>query len=71
MASDQFRQLSLLRRRHKAKAGLHCTDEAQNQAEHVSADTQRHVKNHIFIQQIITGFNLYGTHERLITSFED
>ncbi len=33
VASDQFRQLSLLWRRHKVKAGLHCTDEVQNQAE--------------------------------------
>ncbi len=32
-ASDQFRQLSLLWRRHKVKTGLHYTDEAQNQAE--------------------------------------
>ncbi len=33
LASDQFRQLSLLRRRHKVKTNLQCTDEAQNKAE--------------------------------------
>ncbi len=33
VASDQFRQLSLLWRRHKVKAGLRCTDETQNKAE--------------------------------------
>ncbi len=33
VASDQFRQLSLLRRRHKVKPGIHCTEEAPNQAE--------------------------------------
>ncbi len=30
VASDQLRQLSLLRRRHKVKAGSHGTDEAKN-----------------------------------------
>ncbi len=33
MASDQFRHLPLVWRRHKVKAGLHCADEAQNKAE--------------------------------------
>ncbi len=33
MASDPLRQLSLLRRRHKVKANVHCSDEAQNKAE--------------------------------------
>ncbi len=33
VASDQFRQLSLLWRRHTVKAGLRCADEAQNKAE--------------------------------------
>ncbi len=33
VASDQFRKLSLLWRRHKVKASSHCTDEAQNKAE--------------------------------------
>ncbi len=33
VVSDQFRQLSLLRRRYEDKAGLPCTDEAQNKAE--------------------------------------
>ncbi len=33
VASNQFKQLSLLRRRHKVQATLQCTDEAQNKAE--------------------------------------
>ncbi len=33
VTTDQFRQLSLLRRRHKVKANLQCTDEAQNKVE--------------------------------------
>ncbi len=33
MASDQFRQLPLLYRHHKVKAGLHCTDETHNKAD--------------------------------------
>ncbi len=33
VSSDQFRQLSLLWKRHKVKAGLRCTDEAQSKAE--------------------------------------
>ncbi len=33
VASDQVRQLSLLRRRHKATVNLQCTDEAQNKPE--------------------------------------
>ncbi len=33
VASDQFKQLSLLRNCHKVKAYLQCTDESQNRAE--------------------------------------
>ncbi len=33
VASDQFRQLSLLRRFHKVNTYLQCADEAQNKAE--------------------------------------
>ncbi len=33
VASDQFRQLPLLQRRHKATVNLRCTDEAQNKPE--------------------------------------
>ncbi len=40
MASDQFRQLSLLRRCHKAKADLQCTDEAQKRPKRTSAKTK-------------------------------
>ncbi len=48
VTSDQFRQLSLLWRRHKVKAGIHCTDEAQNQAETRVCSYLRHVKGHLF-----------------------
>ncbi len=38
VASDQFSQLSLLRRRYKVKDNLQCIDEAQKKAEtHVCA----------------------------------
>ncbi len=33
VSSDQLRQLSLVRRHHKAKANLQSTDQAQNKAE--------------------------------------
>ncbi len=33
VASDQFRRLSLLRRRYKVKVNFQCSDEAQNEAE--------------------------------------
>ncbi len=48
VASDQFRQLSLLWRRHKVKAGLHCTHDAQNKAETRVCSYLAPCKNYMF-----------------------
>ncbi len=60
VASDQFRQLSLLWRRYKVKSGLHCTDEAQKRPKHVYAITQRHVKTPLFMTQLAAGLAAKG-----------
>ncbi len=53
VASDQFRQLSLLWRRYKVKAGLHCTDEAQNTAETYACGYLAPCKSPPFSRQIL------------------
>ncbi len=49
VASNQFRQLSMLWWRHKVKAGLHCTDEAQNKAGTRACSYLAPCKNYFFI----------------------
>ncbi len=64
VASDQFRQLSLLWSRHKVKANLHCADEAQNKAEAGACSYLAPYKNrlftlihgHIFVRKIAFDF---------------
>ncbi len=51
VTSDQFRQLTLLWRRHNAKVGLHCTDEVQSKAP---------CKNHLFMTQLAVDFAAKG-----------
>ncbi len=58
--SDQFRQLSLLRRRHKAKANLQFTDEAQNQAETRVCSYLAPCRNHLFTTLLAAGFAAKG-----------
>ncbi len=48
VASDQFSQLSLLRRRHNVKAYLNFTDEAQNKAETRVCSYLTPCKNYLF-----------------------
>ncbi len=60
MASDQFRQLSLLWKRHKVKANLHCIDEAQNKAEARVCSYLAPCKNDLFMTQLAAGFDAKG-----------
>ncbi len=60
VASDQLRELSLLRRRHKDQAILQCTDEAQNKAETRVCTKLAPCKNHFFMTQLADGFAAKG-----------
>ncbi len=60
MASDQFRQLTLLWRRHLVKVGLHCTDEVQNKAETRARSNLAPCKNHLFMTQLAVDFAAKG-----------
>ncbi len=67
VAYGQLRQLYLLWRRHKVKADLHRTDEAQNKAETRVCSYLAPCKNHLFIAKLAAGFAAKGL-LNLITS---
>ncbi len=60
VASDQFRQLSFLWRRHNVKANLHSTDEAQNKAETRVGSYPAPCLKPFFMTQLAAGFAAKG-----------
>ncbi len=60
VASDQFRQLSLLWRRDKVKPGSHCTDEAQNKAKAYVCSYLAPCKKPLFMTQLAADFAAKG-----------